>query len=105
MELTKYREYPGGKVLFGEPHRGIISYAFFGFAVLFTAYLFVDGRAKVALLAGGGLVLLSIPNVLPEKYHLPAVVLRIIGIAYYVTLWVGISVYFPDAPTFFDGNW
>lgn len=92
-------------MLFGELQRGILSYAFFGFAVLFTAYLFVDGRAKVALLAGGGLILLSLPNVLPEKYHLPAVIFRIIGIVYYVTLWVTIFVYFPDAPMFFDGNW
>ena len=105
MGFTKYREYPGGEVLFGEPHRGIISYAFFGFAVLLTAYLFVDDRAKVAFLQGGGLILLSLPNVLPENYHLPAVILRIIGIVYYVTLWVAIVVYFPDVPTFFDGNW
>ena len=105
MEFAKYREYPGGEVLFGKPHRGILSYAFLAFAVIVTVYLFVDGRANVALLAGGGLVLLSIPNVLPERYHLPAVALRIIGITFYATLWMAILVYFPDAPTFFEGNW
>lgn len=54
---------------------------------------------------GGGLILLSIPNVPPEKYDLPVVAVRTIDIVYYVTLWVAIAVYSPGTPTLFDGTW
>lgn len=105
MDVTRLREYPGGEVLFGKPQRGRLSYVIFGFTVLYTAYLFIDGRPRVALLAGGALVLLSVPNVLPRDYHLQAIVLRLVGFGYFAALWVAIAVYFPDAPTFFQGNW
>jgi hypothetical protein len=106
MDFSKYRDYPiVGDTIFGEQRGDTYAWAIFGFTVLFTGWMLVERGAKVALLAGGGLILLSVPHVLPGEYYRASVVLRIFGILYYVVLWAGIFLFFPDAPTFFEGNW
>jgi hypothetical protein len=106
MDFSKYRDYPVvGEAIFSKPRRDKYAWAFFGFTVLIAGLMLVDRGAKVALLAGGGLILLSVPNVLPEKHYRTSVVLRIFGILYYIFLWGAIVLFFPDAPTFFRGNW
>ncbi len=106
MDFDKYREYPVlGNTIFSEPAGGLYGWAFFASSMLFTLWMFVDRGFKVAVLAGGGLLLLSVPHILPERSYRISVLLRIVGVLYYVTLWMVILVVFPDAPTFFEGNW
>lgn len=106
MDLRKFREYPVvGDAFFSEPRGGLYAWVFFGFSVLFSVVLLVDRGAKVALFAGGGLVLLAFPQVLPEEHYRTSVILRIVAVLYYVALWVVIFVVFPDTATFFEGNW
>ena len=106
MDFEKFREYPVvGDTIFAQPVGGLYGWAFFAFSVLFTLWMLLDRGYKVGLLAGGGLFLLSVPNVLSERHYRLCIVLRIVGIVYYVALWSAIFVFFPDAPTFFEGNW
>jgi hypothetical protein len=104
--MDRYREYPViGETIFCEPKGGAYAWTFVGISTLYTLWMVVDRGVKVGLLAGGGLLLLSVPNVLPRRYHRLSVVVRVVGIVYYVGLWVVILTVFPDAPTFFEGNW
>jgi hypothetical protein len=106
MDLEHYRTYPVvGEMIFGAPTRSRYAWAFFGFTALFGMWMLVDRGPRVGILAGGGLLLLSVPNVLPECHYRLCVVLRVVGIVYYVALWGAIFLLFPDAPTFFQGNW
>jgi len=106
MDFEKYREYPVvGDAIFSEPAGGRYGWAFFAFTVVFALWMFVARGFKVGALAGGGLLLLSVPHVLSERHYRLSVVLRIVGAVYYVALWVSIFYFFPDAPTFFEGNW
>ena len=106
MDFSQYRDYPVlGDLIFMKPRRDKYAWTFFGFTLVFAGWMLVDRGPKVALLAGGGLILLSIPNILPEKYYQESVVLRVFGILYYIFLWGAIFLFFPDAPTFFEGNW
>jgi hypothetical protein len=106
MDFTRYREYPiVGETLFGEPAGGLYGWTFFLLSGLFALWMTVDRGYRVGLLAGGGLVLLSVPHVLPRRYYRLSVVLRIVGVVYYVALWAWILVAFPDATVFFEGNW
>jgi len=106
MDFDKYREYPIlGDTIFSEPAGGLYGWAFFSVSVLLTLWMFVDRGSKVAVLAGGGLLLLSVPHILSKRFYRISVVLRIVGVLYYIALWVVILVVFPDAPTFFEGNW
>jgi len=106
MDFDEYREHPIlGDTIFAEPAGGLYGWTFFAVSVLFTLWMFVDRGYKVAVLAGGGLLFLSVPHILPERYYPVSVMLRIVGLLYYVALWVVILVVFPDAPTFFEGNW
>lgn len=106
MDFERYRDYPVvGSTVFAEPTRGLFGWILLGATVLFTGLLLLDRGPKVALLAGGGLILLAVPNVLPERYYEVAVITRVVAILYYVTLWIVILTVFPDAPTFFQGNW
>ena len=102
----QYRDYPVvGPTVFCEPQGGLYGWGLFGVTALLTLYSLLDRGANVALVAGGGLLLLSVPHVLPERHYTLSVVLRVVGIVYYVALWVVILVVFPDAPTFFAGDW
>lgn len=106
MDFDTYREYPVlGPIVFSKPTGGLYGWAFFSVSVSYTLWTLVDRGYNVGLLAGGGLLLLSIPQVLPERHYRLAVVLRIIGIVHYIALWAAILLFFPDAPTFFQGNW
>ncbi|MCO8243038.1 hypothetical protein [Haladaptatus sp. AB643] len=106
MNFERYREYPViGKTIFSDPAGGLYGWSFFAFSVLLAGYALVVRGAKVGILAGGGLLLLSVPNVLPERYYRTAVVLRVIALLYYVALWMMILVYFPNVLSFFEGNW
>lgn len=106
MDFDKYREYPViGDTIFSEPAGGLYGWTFFAVSVLLSLWTFVDRGYKVAILAGGGLLLLSVPHVLSERFYRVSVVLRMVGVLYYITLWVAILVFFPDAPAFFEGNW
>jgi hypothetical protein len=106
MDFDKYRDYPVlGDAIFCKPRRDRYAWVFFGLTVLLTGWMLVDRGAKVALVAGGGLILLSVPNIFPERHYRESVILRVLGIVYYILLWGAIIVFFPDAPTFFEGNW
>lgn len=106
MDFDKFRNYPIlGDTIFSEPAGGLFGWAFFAVSVIFTLWMFIDRGYKVAVLAGGGLLLLSVPHILPEWAYRFSVLLRIVGVLYYIALWVVILVLFPDAPTFFEGNW
>lgn len=106
MDFDKYREYPIlGDTIFSKPAGGLYGWSFFAVSVLFTLWMFVGRGYKVAVLAGGGLLLLSVPHILPDQSYRISVMLRIVGVLYYIALWVVILVVFPDAPTFFEGNW
>lgn len=106
MDFDKYREYPIlGETIFSDPAGGLYGWTFVAVSVLFTLWMFVDRGYKVAVLAGGGLLLLSVPHILSGRFYRTSVVLRMAGVLYYVALWVVILVVFPDAPTFFEGNW
>lgn len=106
MDIRQFQNLPLlGTLLFGEPQGGRYAWAFVVFTVGFTVYLSFDRGSKIGLLAGLPLVMMAVPQVLPgERYHL-AVGLRLLGIVSYIGLWVGILIYFPDAPTFFAGGW
>ena len=106
MDFERYREYPiVGSTVFAEPVGGLYGWSFVAFSVVYMLWTFVDGRYMVGILAGGSLLLLSVPNVLPEERYSLAVALRIVGMVYYVALFVAIFLLFPDAPTFFEGDW
>jgi len=105
MDFNKYRDYPVVGNLFMKPQRGTFAWIFFGFSLLIAGWMFVDRGPKVSFLVGGGLILLSVPNVLPEKYYRASVVIRVFGILYYILLWGAIFIFFPDGSTFFEGNW
>lgn len=106
MNFERYKEYPiVGDTVFSEPAGGLYGWTFFVVSALISLVMLVDRGVKVGILAGVGLLLLSIPHILPARYYRVSVVLRIIGVLYYVSLWLVILVVFPDAPTFFEGDW
>lgn len=105
MDLETLRAYPVVGALFHEPAGNRVSWALFALALAFTAYLSFARGLKVGLPAGGGLVLMGLSEVLPERRHRTAVAVRFLGIGVYLALWVVTLVYFPSAPAFFEGDW
>lgn len=106
MNLERYREYSVvGDTVFREPVGGLYGWSFLAFAVLLTSYQLVTSGPEVALPAGGSLLFMAVSLVLPERHHALAVGIRIVGLVAFVALWAAIIVFFPDAPTFFEGGW
>lgn len=106
MDIRQFQELPIiGEVLFGEPQGGRYAWAFVVITVGFSMYLSYQRGLKVGLLAGLPLVMMAIPQVLPEDRYLLAVAIRLLGVGSYIVLWLGILLFFPDAPTFFAGEW
>lgn len=106
MDVRQFQDLPIiGEVLFGEPQGGRYAWAFVVFTVGFTMYLSYQRGLKVGLLAGLPLVMMAIPQVLPEDRYPLAVGIRLLGVGSYIVLWLGILLFFPDAPTFFAGEW
>lgn len=62
------------------------------------------GAPKVNLVAGGSLVLIALPEVLPMGYHRTAVAVRLFAIVFFLSLWVVICLFYASAPAFFEGN-
>lgn len=106
MDAGTLREYPViGRTLFRPPARGWPARIVVAAAIAFTAFMAIDRAPTVGVLAGGPLVVFTLGELLPVDRIWTVAALRALGLAWYVAVWVAIFLWFPDAPTFFEGDW
>lgn len=98
MDFSKYQ-----RSLSKKPWKRMAERAFFGFSVLCTVYFLRNGNGQLALLAGGGLICISLSQLLHKERNEASTILWLAGLVLYVCLLLFTNVVFPEVLIIFDG--